>query len=292
MFLFDHGSWGFSTDWTLNFLPVQRTGRRYTFTSRSSDWNMPFTLTRLLIFLTSQICGTQWWSSAKETWASVSRLEELFHMYLLTLHLVIGHNVMIGAFHDRDDGRRLLRERARLRRASARLRLLKSTKSKGVVPFAGLPCLPDRKGGWQNGRLSGWPGFVLPIRSAPLLSGSSLLVHAGSQIVVAAHVRPEWELLRGEAPLSLENPRAEFVWAEGQMWRSPPLLGTTTQELRRKLKTLCGNLLHQNWHSPLEPRCTLTNKYFSPPRFRDDTGHPVQIKRQNVSLISAAMSDR
>lgn len=159
--------------------------------------------------------------------------------------------------------------------------------------FVCLSVWLDRKGGWGNKLLSGWLPFMLSIHSEPLFSGLSLLVDTGSMIV-AVNLRPVSKLF--EKSFLLENLQEEFVWVEGQILRSPPLLEMTTQgalEPENGLNGgLCCNFPPLNWHSLPEPRCILTNKYFSSLCFSDYASHSIQIKRQNVSLISTVMWDR
>lgn len=159
--------------------------------------------------------------------------------------------------------------------------------------FVCLSVLLDRKGGWGNCVLSGWPHFVLSIHSATVLSGLSLLVDASSMIV-AVNLRPVWKLPRRASFWKICR-KSLFGWG-GQILRSPPLLGMTTPRALEEPKNGLNwepycNFPHLNWHSLPEPRCILTNKYFSSPCFSDYASHSIQIKRQNVSLISTVMWD-
>lgn len=157
--------------------------------------------------------------------------------------------------------------------------------------FVCLSVLLDWEGGLED-RPPGWPHFVISVEELSL-SGLSLLVDAGSMTLLSVSDRckiSSVEILSGKST-------REVHLGVGQIWRSPPPLGMTTpgmfEEPENELNgELCCNFPHLNWHSLPEPRCILTNKYFSSPCLSDYTGHSIQIKRQNVSLISTVMWDR
>lgn len=112
-----------------------------------------------------------------------------------------------------------------------------------------------------------------------------------------SHCQFEASFKAPEKSYFLENLPDEFVRVEGQILRSLPQLGMTTRGALEDpenglSKELGCNFPSLNWHSLPEPRCILTNKYFSSLCFSDYAGHSIQIKRQNISLISTVMWDR
>lgn len=211
-------------------------------------------------------------------------------MSLLILHLVIGKNVMIGTFQDINYRWCILWEKVLILRFQIAFILINHVKMDSLVC---LSAWLDRKGGWEDLLLSRWPHFVLSVLTALLFSG----LPVGWHWFHDSHCQFEASFKAPEKSFFLENLPDEFVRVEGQSLRSLPQLGMTTwgalEDPENGLSEKLGcNFPSLNWHSLPEPRCILTNKYFSYLCFSDYAGHSIQIKRQNISLICTVMWDR
>ena len=119
---------------------------------------------------------------------------------------------------------------------------------------------------------------LLPLlsRNTPSMSDAASLISWGG-IFQGAFVRgAEWQrrLLQSLSCAQQMIPRR---------WRD--------EVCEQAWKLCCGSPL-RHWLSLPDPRCILPNKCFSSLRSSDYTLHWIQIKRQNVSLISTVMWDR